>query len=333
MQLVYVSARVFILVMAPAFFASILITASVAANAQTYPNKPIRIYTAEPGGGGDFASRLIGQALPSSNLGQAWVVENRGGAGGAIAAEVVAKAPPDGYSLLMFSNGFWTLPFLQNVPYDPAKDFTAVSLVAMSPNVLVLSPAVPVKSVQEFIALTKSKSVNLSYGSGGPGTPSHLAAELFKAMAGGEFVHVPYKGVGPAINDLLGGHLQFMFSGASSVSVHIKSGRLKALAVTSAAPSRLFPDLPTMSASGVPGYEWTSLYGVWATAGTPPALVNRLSQSIAQALNKPDVTEKFFISGSEVVGGTPEQFAATIKSETIKVSKIIKSAGIPFNPN
>lgn len=221
---------------------------------QSYPNKPLRLVTAAPGGGSDFASRLIAQGLTPS-LGQQVIVDNRGGANGAIAAQTVADALPDGYTLLLYASTVWIVPFLQRVSYDPVRDFAPITLALSSPIILVVHPSVAAHSVKELIDLAKAKPGALNYASSSSGSPNHLAAELFKAMANINIAHIPYKGGGPALRALIGGEVQLMFATAGGAVPHISSGRLRALAVTSAQPSVLFPALPTVAASGLPDYE------------------------------------------------------------------------------
>jgi len=298
------------------------------ASAQSYPTKPIRVVTSAPGGGNDFTARAIAYSI-SGSLGQPWVVDNRGGAGGAIAAELVARAPPDGYTLLVYASNIWIIPLLRSVPYDPVKDLAPITWAARSPNTVVVHPSLPVKSLKELIALAKARPGQLMYGSAGTGATSHLSAELFKSMAKVDVLRVPYKANAPALNDLLSGQVQIMFSTASSVTPHVRSGRLRALAVTSAKPTPLAPGLPTVAAAaGLPGYESISIYGVFAPAKTPEAIIRQLNQSIVAVLNHPDVREKFLNVGVETVGSTPEQFAAVIKADMARMSKVIKEAGI-----
>ncbi len=297
--------------------------------AQGYPVKPVRIVTAEAGGGNDFAARTIGQAI-AGRLGQPWVIDNRGGAGGAIAAEIVARAPADGYTLLVYAGNIWTIPLLRkNVRYDADRDFAPITWAARSPNTIVVHPSLPVNSVQDLIALARAKPGQLSYGSGGTGSSTHLAVELFKSMAKVDILRVPYKGNGPALNDLIGGQLQLMFATAGAVSPHIRSGRLRAIAVTSAQPSILAPGLPTVAASGLPGYESISIYGVFAPARTPDVIIGQLNQAIVAVLNLPEVRERFFNSGVEAVGSTPAQFAAAIRADVARLRKVIREADIP----
>ena len=301
---------------------------SLTAAAQSYPTKPIRVVTSEPGGGNDFTARTIGQAI-AGRLGQPWIVDNRGGAGGAIAAEIVARAPPDGYTLLVYASNIWMIPLLRsNVPYDVLRDFAPITWAARSPNTVVVHPSLPVKSIKELIALAKARPGQLSYGSGGTGATSHLSAELFKSMAKVDILRVPYQANAPALNDLLGGQTQLMFSTASSVTPLVKAGRLRALAVTSAEPSPLAPGLPTVASAGLPGYESISIYGVFAPAKTPDAIVRQLNQAIVAVLSQPEVRERFFNVGVETVGSTPEQFAAVIRADIARMAKVIKDAGI-----
>jgi len=296
--------------------------------AQNYPTKPIRLVTAEAGGGNDFAARLIVQGLAGS-LGQNMVIDNRGGAGGSIAAEIVAKARPDGYTLLLYANNIWLIPLLRsNVPYDPVRDFAPITWAAKSPSTVVVHPALPVKSMEDLIAYAKARPGELNYGSGGSGSTTHLAVELFKSMTGVNIVRVPFKGNGPALNALIGGQVHLMFATAGSVAPHLKSGRLKALAVTSAQPTSLAPGLPTVASAGLPGYESISIYGVFAPSKTPPALVKRLNEEIVQVLGRADVKERFLLSGVEAVGSSPEQLGAIMKSEIVRMGKVIKDAGI-----
>ena len=291
---------------------------------QNYPNKPIRIVASAAGGSGDFAVRLIAQGL-SGALSQQVVVDNRGGV---IPGEIVSKAPPDGYTLLIDAASFWIGPLLQETPYDPVKDFAPVTLTDSAPNVLVVNPSLPVKSVKELIALAKARPGELNYGSSSTGSTPHLAAELFNMMAGVKIVRVPFKGSGPAVISLLGGQVQLMFATAGSVAPHVKSGRLRALAVASLQPSALAPGLPTIAASGVPGYEAVAFEGMFAPAKTPVAIIDRLNQEIVRVLNRAEVKERFFNAGVETVGSTPEEFAAAIKSNVAKWGKLIKDAGI-----
>jgi tripartite-type tricarboxylate transporter receptor subunit TctC len=299
-----------------------------AAYGQNYPRKPIRLVTAEPGGGNDFSARLIVQGLGGS-LGQPMIVDNRGGAGGIIAADIVAKAQPDGYTLLLYANNIWIIPLLMSdAPFDVIRDFAPITWAAKSPNIVVVHPALPVKSVEDLIALARARPGELNYGSGGSGSSTHLAAELFKSMARVNIVRVPFKGNSPALNAMFAGEIQLMIVTAGTVAPHLKSGRLRALAVTSAQPSPLAPGLPTMAASGLPGYESIQIYGVFAPRKTDGAIVKRLNEEIVRVLGRTDVKEKFLASGVEPVGSTPQLLAATIKSEIARMGKVIKDAAI-----
>ena len=301
-----------------------LASVSSAYGQQDYPNKPIRILTSEAGGAGDVAARMIAQGI-SGPLGQQVIVDNRG----IIAGEMTAKAPPDGYTLLYYGSTVWLVPFLRDtVPYDPVKDFAPITLANKQAAVLVVHPAVPVNSVKELIELAKAKPGALNYGSGPAGSPNHLQAELFKSMAGVNIVRIPYKGIAPALNDLIAGQLQLMFPSASSVTPHIKSGRMRALAVTSAQPSPMLPGLPSIAGSGLPGYESVFMLGMFAPARTPAAIITRVNQEVVKVLNRTDVKEKFFGMGTESVGSTPEAFAAAIREDMTSMGKVIKDAGI-----
>jgi len=305
-----------------------VIAGAMAASGQDYPRKPIRLVTAEPGGGNDFAARLIVQGLGGS-LGQPMIVDNRGGAGGIIAADIVAKAQPDGYTLLLYANNIWIIPLLRsNAPFDVIRDFAPITWAAKSPNTVVVHPALPVKSVEDLIAHARARPGELNYGSGGSGSSTHLAVELLKSMAGVNIVRVPFRGNAPALNALFAGEVHLMIATAGTVAPHLKSGRLRALAVTSAQPSPLAPGLPTVAASGLPGYESIQIYGVFAPSRTSSAIVKRLHDEIVRVLGRADVKEKFLAAGVEPVGSTPQQLAATIKSEIVRMSKVIKDAGI-----
>jgi len=294
------------------------------ASGQNYPNKPIRMVTGEVGGGPDYVARLIARGI-SGPLGQQVIVDNR--PTGIIPADIVSKAPPDGYTLLVTSNVLWITPLLQNTPYDPLKDFLPITLATISPNILVVHPSVAAQSVKELIALAKAKPGTLNYASSSTGTASHLAGELFKSMAGVDIVRVPYKGASLATNDLISGQVQLAFFTATSVMPHVKTGRLRALAVTSAQRFARFPELPTV-ASALPGYESGAIYGVFAPAKTSRTIVNRLNQQIVQVLNTAEVKEKVFNAASEVVASLPEQLGTTMKSEIVRMGKVIKDAGI-----
>jgi len=294
------------------------------ATAQDYPTKPIRFLASALGSGGDTVGRIMSDPL-SIRLGQRVIVDNRG----ILAPELAARSAPDGYTILSYSTPLWVAPFLRdNVPWDPLKDFAPITLGADSPNVLVVHPSVPVKLVRELINLARAKPGELNYGSGTSGSTSHLAAELFNAMAGVKVTRVSYKGVGPAVVGLVGGEIHLIFATGSSVATHIKSGRLRGLGVTTLKPSALFPGMPTVAASGVPGYEAGTPMCIYAPGGTPPAIVNRLYQAIVAVLNMEEVKKKVFDTGAEVVGTTPEEFAAYLKTDIAKWGKLIKDRGI-----
>ena len=298
------------------------------AGAQSFPSKPVRIVTTDVGGGLDASARLLAPGLTQS-LGQQVIVDNRGGAGGAIAAEAVAKAAPDGHTIIYICPPLWLLPLMRsNLPYDPVRDFTPITQAVRLPNLIVVHPSLPVKTVNDLIALAKKRPGELNYGTSGTGTSPHLAAELFKSAAGVNIVRVNYKGAALALNSLLGGEIQVFFPNVATVMPHVKSGRVRALAVTTAQPSDLAPGLPTAAASGVPGYESIAILGLFAPAKTPEAIVRRLNQEIVQVLNRPDVKEKHFNLGVETVASTPAEFAAVLKAEITKWSKTLKDAGI-----
>ncbi len=301
---------------------------ATAALGQTFPTKPIHIFTSEPGGGNDFAARMIGVGLGAS-LGQQIVVENRGAGAGVIAAETVARAPADGYTLLLYGSNIWLLPFLKDgLPYDPIKDFTPVTLAVRAPAVLVVHPALPVKSTRDLIALAKARPGQLNYSAGATGSATQIATELFKSMARIDIVHIRYRGNGPALNALIAGEVQLAFATPGSVASHIRSGRLHALAVTSAEPSVLLPGLPTVASAGVPGYEAQSIVGVFAPAKTSSSIITRLNEAIVSVLQQADVKQKFLNVGVETVGSSPDVFGATVKAEMSRLGKVIKEAGI-----
>jgi tripartite-type tricarboxylate transporter receptor subunit TctC len=289
---------------------------------QDYPTKPVRIVTSDIGGAGDFVTRTLGPGLNAA-LGQAIVVENRP----ANAAEVVAKAPPDGYTLLLYGPTVWITPLIRKSPWDPLRDLAPITLTVRAPNLLVVTPTLPVKSVKELIALAKARPGDLNFASSETGSSTHLAAELFKNMTGVKIVRVNYKGPSLAINDIIGGRVELMFLAASSVRGHIKSGKLRALAVTTEKPTPLFPGMPTVAAA-VPGYESAAQFGFFAPAKTPANLVSRLNQETVRFLNTPETKARYFNAGMDIIANSPEQFGAMLKSETIKWTKVIKAAGI-----
>lgn len=294
---------------------------------QTFPTKPIRMVAPEPGGGTEFAARIVAQGL-SANMGQQVVVESRPGGGGAIAADYVAKAAPDGHTLLYYGTNIWLLPFLRDkVPYDPLRDFAPITLATRAPNVLTIHPSLPVKSVKELISLARAQPGDLNYGSAGSGSATHMAAELFKSMANVNIVRIPYKGTAAALNDLLGGRLHLMFTTIASVKSYLGTGKLKMLAVASPQRSALIPDLPTV-ADTLPGYESGATTGVFAPSATPQAIVERLHREFIRVLEQPDVKEKLLASGVEVIGNSSQQFSNMMKSEMMRMGKLIKEAGI-----
>ena len=296
--------------------------------AQDYPTRPIRFVTAAVGGGNDFAARIIAYGLTTS-LGQQVIVDNRGGAH--IPQLTVSKATPDGYTILVQNNTVWVAPLLEKVTYDHWTELVPIMLTARAPNILVVHPSLPVSSVKELIAAAKASPGEINYASGVVGSSNYIAAELFKAMAGVNLTRIGYKGSGPALNDVMAGQVKIMFATTTSSSGHVKAGKLRALAITSAQPSATAPGLPTIAASGVPGYAAESIYGVWAPAKTPPAILNRLHQEIAKVLTAPQTKERFLATGAEVVASTPHVFAAEIKAESMRLDKVFRAAGIRAN--
>jgi tripartite-type tricarboxylate transporter receptor subunit TctC len=295
---------------------------------QAYPTKPIRVVVAfAPGGIADFAARSVSQRL-SESLGVPVVVENRPGAGGITGADVVAKAAPDGYTLLVTSISHTINPSMRkNLPFDALHDFAPVTQIADAPNLLVVHPSLPVKSVTELTALARARPGQVTYASSGGGTSTHLSGELYKAMARVDIVHVPYKGGGPAVVDLLGGHVLMMFSTVPSVLQQVRAGKLRGLAVTGA---RRFPaaaEFPTMIEAGLPGYEVSGWSGVFAPAGTPRGSVSRLAGEIAKILRSPELRDRFFVQGAEPVGNSPEVFTAFVSSEIAKWKKVVEFSG------
>ena len=296
-----------------------------AAWAQEYPNKPVRIVTPGAGGTADLVSRLLAQGLAAAT-GQQAIVDNRGGSL-LIPMQFVAKSPADGYTLLVISNGLWTLPLLQSVSYDPVRDFMPVTLAAIAPILLVVHPSLPAKSTAELIALAKAKPGQLNYATGPTGTVNHMAGEMFMSMANLKLVRISYNGTAPALTDLLTGQVQLMFANVAPVAPHVRSGRLRALAVTSAAPSTLFPTLPTMAAAGLNGYESEAVVAVFAPAKIPAAIISRLNQEFVRTLNSADVKEKLLNASVEVVAGGPDRLAAFVKAYTLRMVKVIKDTG------
>jgi len=308
-----------------------LIAIALPAPAADYPTKPIRLVVGfAPGGGTDTTARAMSQKLTEA-LGQQVVVDNRPGAAGNIAAELVSKATPDGYTLLMGTIAALSInPSLYSkLPFDPIKDFAPITQAVDSTNILSLHPSVPANSVKELIALAKAKPLN--YGSSGVGGTGHLAGELFNTLAGVKMTHVPYKGGGPAMIDLVGGQVQLVFATAASAVPQIKGGKIKGIAVTTAKRSALMPNLPTISEAGLPGFDANNWYGVLAPAKTPRPIIMRLNSEIAKVLAMPDVKNFLFNQGLDPAPGTPEQFAAYIKSEMTKWAKVVKASGAKAN--
>ena len=309
--------------LAVSMMSGLVVVAWGIASAQSYPNKPIRIVTAGAGGGSDFQARQIAQGI-SGPLGQPVIVENRGGG---LTPEILLRAGHDGYTVSLSGANLWITPLLRKAPYE-MKDFVPISLISREVNLLVVNPGVPAKSVKELIALAKSKPGELNYAGTTVGGPQQLGAELFKSMAGVNIVSVPYKSAVAAVTAVISGEVQMLVIDAGLVAPHVKSGKLRALGVGSAEPSALVPGLPTVSASGLPGYEWSLMSGMFAPAGTPAAVINRLNLEIVRVLRTPEVRERFLNTGIEIVGSSPEEFAAIVKSDTAKTAKVIKEAGI-----
>jgi tripartite-type tricarboxylate transporter receptor subunit TctC len=310
--------------------AALLIALSVPAAAQTqkYPTKPIRlIVPISPGGGLDYIARAVSQKL-AENLGQSIVVDNRGGASGTIAAEAAMQAAPDGYTLLMTSVSLVTRPLLYKVPYDLGRDFAPITQLSTQSYLLLLTNALPVKTLPDLLAHARANPGKLNYASVGNGSQIHLMTELFRTMTKIQVVHVPYKGAINAYPDLISGSVQFMFNSVTAGQPHVKAQRLRALAVSGPKRVSTFPDLPTVSEAGVKGFSVTQWYGLLAPAGTPRDTVEFLSQQINNTLKQPDIVARIAAEGSEAVGSTPQQLAAHIKAEREKWAKVIKEAGI-----
>ena len=306
-------------------FLLVAFVASFSAWPQSYPVKPIRIYSTEVGGSLDLAARILAQGL-STGLGQAVVVINRPGAGGVIAVEALKKEAPDGYSLGFYASSLWLTPLMQAAPYD-LKDFAPIVLAVSSPNVLVVHPSLPVNSVNELIALLKSKPGQLSYGASGTGSGPHLASELFKYMAGVEAVRIPYKGGAQTVADLVSGRLQFAFTTPGTIIAQVKAGKVRPIGVTSLRPSVLAPDLPAV-ADAIPFYQSATMQGLHAPARVPRSIITRLNQESVKFLYRQETRERFIAAGTEVAGGTPEEFEAIINAEVARLGPVIKAAGI-----
>ena len=313
-----------------AVMAAVCAMAGVVHAAETYPSRPIRMIVAyPPGGGTDQVGRVLADQL-TVTLGQNVVVDNRGGATGNIGTELAARAVPDGYTLLMgnVAPNAVNVSLFKKLGFDPVKDFAPVSLVAVTPNILVAHPSMPVKTIKELIAYAKAKPGTLNFPSAGVGSSSHLAGEMLKSLAGISMVHIPFKGGGPALVAVIAGEVQIMFATMPAAMPHVKSGKVKPVAVTTAKRSQAMPELPTIAESGVKGYEASTWYGLLAPARTPPAIVTRLHADTVKILAGP-TRQRLEAQGFEPEGGTPAEFAAYIKTEIVKWAKVIKDAGIP----
>jgi tripartite-type tricarboxylate transporter receptor subunit TctC len=294
----------------------------------TWPNRPIRfILPFPPGGGTDILGRLIAERL-SANLGQPVVTENRGGAGGNVGAEAAARSAPDGYTIVLVAPSLAISPTLYSkLSYDPVKDFAPVSLVATVPNVMVTQPSLP-GDLKEFIATVRAKPGALNFGSGGAGTSNHLAGELFNLVAGTRLVHIPYKGVNLAMQDVLGGNVHLVFIGIPAAAPHIKAGKLRAIAVVAPQRSAALPEVPTVAEAGLADFDVTTWYGVLAPAGTPRNVITRLNAELVKVMHAPELREKLAATGTDPLTSTPEEFAAYIKREIAKWGDVIRRAGI-----
>ncbi len=302
-------------------------TFACGAAAQGYPSKPIRVIVGQaPGGATDIVSRALAQKL-TDGLGQTVVIDNRSGAAGSIGSAIAASAPPDGYTALIISSTYTINPSLyKKLPFDPIRDLQPVTLIASSPFLLMVHPSIAAKTPRELIALAKTRK--LTFASGGIGSSGHLAAELFSSMAGIELTHVPYKGAGPALIDTLGGQVNLIMSSIVSGMPYAKAGRLRALAITTRTRSPALPELPTISESALPGYDFSSWYGLMVPAGTPQPVIGRLHDEIVKALKLPDLQQRLASEGCDAVGSTPEQLAAYIKSEMARWAKVVKASGM-----
>jgi len=280
------------------------------------------------GGANDVVARIIQQPLADA-LGQPVVIENRGGAGGNVGAEAAAKSAPDGYAIVLVAPSLAISPSLYSkLNYDPVRDFAPISLVATVPNVMITHPSVPAQTLTEFIALARAKPGGMNFGSGGSGTSNHLAGELFNIVAGVKLVHVPYKGVNLAMNDVLGGQLQLVVIGIPAAAPHIKAGRLRALAVVAPQRSPALPDVPTVAEAGLPNFEVTTWYGVLAPAGTPRPIINRLNAELVKIMRVPELKERLAAMATDPVTSTPEEFADLIKQEISRWAKVVREAGL-----
>lgn len=308
-----------------------LLLAAGGAGAQPYPDKPVRfVVPFAPGGGTDIAGRVAAQAL-SDVLGQTFVVDNRPGAGSLLGAEIVAKSPPNGYTLLFGNISLaFNVGLFRKMPFDPARDLVAITLVADQPNILVVNPGVPARTFGEFVAYARANPGKLNFASAGTGSGTHLAAELLRRELKLDMTHIPYKGTGPALTDLIGGQVQWMLSTFASALPYVQNGRLRALAVTGAKRSPAAPEVPTVAESGVPGYQYSTWYGLFAPGGTPPPLVDRLFAATVKGIRSPDVAQRMAAQGLEAVTSeSPRAFAAFVNGEIAKWVKVVRESGIP----
>ena len=308
--------------------AFLLCCASTAAGSQEYPSRPVRIVTAPAGGGNDFSARVVARGI-SGPLGQQVIVDNRPTV---LAPEIVAKAAPDGYTVLLNGSAHWIGPLVEKVSYDPFADFLPVTLTDRTPVILVVHPSLPVSNVKQLIALARAKPGKLNFSSGAPGSSNYLGGMLFNYHAKVDIMRIPYKGAAPAMTAVMSGETQLMFASPGGVMSHVKSGRLRALGVGSAKPSALASGVPTLAESGVPGYVCETLHAVFAPAGTPAAIVARLQQEIDRYLKSTEGRDLFLKGGVEAVSSTPEQLVATMKTETATIGKVLKAAGISPQP-
>ena len=312
-----------------ALLAFMVFTMALEAHAQTYPRAPIRIVVPfPPGGGTDLLARLIGQKL-NEIWGQPVVTDNRAGANGTIGAAIVAKSPPDGHTLLLVPSGFAVNPSMYpRLPFNAEKDFAPITQLAASPLLVLVHPSLPAASIRELIALAKARPGMINYASSGNGSPPHLATEHFKTMAGVNMMHIPYKGGGPAMVDLLAGHVSVYFNAILQALPYAKGGKLRPLAVTSPKRFPAIPQTPTVAEGGLPGYEMTNWYGLLAPGETPKDIVTRINTEVARILNEPEAKARLAADGAIVVAGTPEQFAAFLQQEMTKFAKIVKASGM-----
>ena len=310
-------------------WAAVLLAACADVHAQTYPSRPVRLVVPYvPGGGVDFVGRTLAQKLAEA-WGSAVIVDNRPGAGTNIGSEFVARSAPDGYTLLVAGvPNTANMALYQKLPYDVVRDFAPVTLLDTAPNVLAVHPSVPAHSVKDLIGLARSRRGALTYASAGVGSSNHLSGELFRIMARIDIVHVPYKGGGAAVTDLIAGQVSMYFGTTPSTMPHVKSGKLRGLAVTTAKRTRAAPELPTIAEAGLPGYEQSAWHGLLAPAGTPEAIVTKLHADVLRVLRLPDVVERFSVQGIDIIGASPAEFAEFIRHDLEKYEKLVKTAGI-----